>query len=145
MAETKYGKYIITEPKPGLTLPSYRVDPNKDAREDIVTRLLYMDNDVVKGAFYCEVFWYLKATDAPRTQAHTHEYDEIAAYIGSNPEDPRDLGGEIEFWLEDEKHMLTKSCLIYIPRGMVHSPTFIRRVDRPIFHFTTGTGRMYSP
>jgi hypothetical protein len=144
MDNSKYGKYIITEPKAGLTLPSYRVDPKKDSRESVVKRLLFLDKEVVEGAFYCEVFWYMHATEEPRTLAHTHDYDEVAAYIGSNPDDPRDLGGEIEFWLEDEKHMLTKSSLIFIPKGMVHSPTYIRRVDRPIFHFTTGQGKMYT-
>jgi hypothetical protein len=74
---------------------------------------------------------------------HTHDADEIIGFFGNNPQDPYDLGGEIEFWLEDEKHILTKSCLIFVPRGMKHCPLILRRVDRPIFHFTTVTSGQY--
>jgi hypothetical protein len=67
----------------------------------------------------------------------------MIGFFGSNPEDPYDLGGEIEFWLEDEKHILTRSCLIFVPRGMKHCPLILKRVDRPIFHFSTVTGGQY--
>jgi hypothetical protein len=59
---------------------------------------------------------------------------EIIIFLGSNPADPYDLGGEIEFWLEDEKYDLTKSCFIWVPRNMKHCPMVIKRVDRPIIH-----------
>ncbi len=52
--------------------------------------------------------------------------------IGSDPENPRDLGGEVEFWLEDEKYMLTKSCLIFVPKGLRHCPLRVVKADRPI-------------
>ena len=53
------------------------------------------------------------------------------------------MGAEIEFWLEDEKFMLTKSCMIFVPKNMIHCPLILRRVDRPIFHFTTVTAGKY--
>lgn len=89
--------------------------------------------------------WYLRppATPMPEGGAHTHDCDEIIGFFGSNPEDPYTLGGEIEFWLEDEKHILTKSCLIFVPKGMKHCPLIVRRVDRPIFHFSTVTSGQY--
>jgi hypothetical protein len=142
MAETKYGKYIITESKGGLKLPSYRVKPTEDTK-GVATRLLWLDDEVIKGAFYVECAWYWKASDVPRTQAHTHDYDEVLAFFGTDPQNPRDLCGEVELWLEDEKHILTQSCLVYAPKGLKHSPMFLRRVDRPIFHFTAGTGGAY--
>jgi hypothetical protein len=33
--------------------------------------------------------------------------------------------------------------MIFVPAGMKHCPLIIRRVDRPIFHFTTVTGGRY--
>ena len=57
--------------------------------------------------------------------------------------DPYDLGGEIEIWLEDEKHIIDRSALIFVPAGMVHCPLVITRVDRPIFHFTIVRGHQY--
>ena len=29
-----------------------------------------------------------------------------------------ELGGEVELWIEDERHVLTKSSLVYIPAGV---------------------------
>ena len=74
---------------------------------------------------------------------HTHDSDEIIGFFGNSSEDPYDLGGEIEIWLEDEKHIITKSALVFVPAGMKHCPLILRRVDRPIFHFTTVPGGRY--
>ena len=141
MAESKYGKYIITKTKPGLKLPSYRHETKEIV--DRKTSLIYLDDEVIKGAFYVECVWYWRGTDTPEVGAHTHPFDEVITFFGTNPEDPHDLYGEVELWLEDEKHILTKSCLVFVPKGMKHCPLIIRRVDRPIFHFTAGPGGSY--
>ena len=67
--------------------------------------------------------------------SHAHDYDETLGFFGTDLSDPYDLGGEIELWMEDEKFVLTRSCLIFVPKGMHHCPLVIHRVDRPIFHF----------
>jgi len=142
MAETKYGKYIITGAKTDLHLPSYRRDAAEIAAGDH-TRLLYLDDEVIKGAFNVECVWYWKGSEQSIVGAHTHPFDEVIAFFGTNREDPKDLCGEVELWLEDEKHMLTKSCLVFIPKGMKHCPLIVRKVDRPIFHFLTVLGGKY--
>ena len=143
MAKTKYGKYIITGAKSDLELPSYRRDAAEIAAGEH-TRLIYLDEDVIKGAFYVECVWYWEGSEKAIVGAHTHPFDEVITFFGTNPEDPQDLCGEVELWLEDEKHILTKSCLVFVPKGMKHCPLVIRRVDRPIFHFTTGPGGKYA-
>jgi hypothetical protein len=143
MAEMKYGKYIITKPKAGLKLPSYRRE-FVEAPADMRTSLVYLDDEVIKEAFYVECVWFWKGSDKSEVEAHTHDFDEVIAFFGTNPDDPQDLCGEVELWLEDEKHMLTKSCLVFVPKGMKHCPLVIRRVDRPIFHFTAGPAGTYA-
>jgi len=128
MAKTKYGKYIVTELKaPELKL-GFAAEYAKWAK-----RVLWLDNKVIEGAFNFSCSWYLRPPDKP-LEAHSHDYAELVGFFGSNPDDPYDLGGEIEFWLEDEKHILTRSCLIFLPANLKHCPMVIRRVDRPIFH-----------
>jgi hypothetical protein len=141
--ETKYGKYIITGIKSDLELPLFRQDAAEVAAGNH-TRLIYLDEEIIKGAFYVECVWYWKGSEQPIVGAHTHPFDEVITFFGTNPEDPQDLCGEVELWLEDEKHILTKSCLTFVPAGMKHCPLIIRRVDRPIFHFTTGPGGKYA-
>ena len=136
--ESKYGKYIVTDLK---------TDFNQKFNEKYAkwaTRVLWMDEKVVDGAFQMNVSWYLRSqTGQKPLEAHTHDSDEIIGFFGNNHEDPYDLGGEIDFWLEDEKHIITKSCLIFVSGGMKHCPLIIRRVDRPIFHFSTVTSGQY--
>ena len=142
MTEAKYGKHIITRVKSDLKAPSYRDDAAEIAAGNH-TRLLYLDDEVIKGAFYVECVWYWRGSERSIVGAHTHAFDEVIAFLGTNREDPQDLCGEVELWLKDEKHILTKSCLLFVPKGMKHCPLIIRRVDRPIFHFTTGPGGRY--
>ena len=58
---------------------------------------------------------------------------EMLAAIGSDPEHPEDLGAEFELFMgeEMEKHIITKSTLIYIPENTVHCPFIINKVTRP--------------
>ena len=141
MAETKYGKYIITEAKP----PQGRPPPPADPRERTGEMLVLVDDSVIKGAFYlnCALIWKASDRGSPGG-SHTHDWDEYVGFIGSNPENPRDLGGEVEITLGDEKHILTKSCAVFIPKGLLHCPIVFRRIDRPIFHFIMVTGGDYS-
>jgi hypothetical protein len=69
---------------------------------------------------------------------HKHDYDEVLALIGSNPDDPNNLNGELEIFLNGEKHLITKSVMIFLPAGLEHGPIRWLRVDRPVFHFSCG-------
>jgi len=64
-----------------------------------------------------------------------HTADEIFLFFGTDPENPSDLGGEVEMWLgqgEDaEKYIITKPTCIHIPAGLVHAPLVFRNVRRP--------------
>jgi hypothetical protein len=139
MTASKYGKYIVSE----LQIP----ESKKKIAEFYSTyarRILWMDDSVVEGAFHMNTSWFRKASTTTENEPHSHDSDEIIGFFGSNADDPYDLGGEIEIWLEDEKHILTRSSLLFIPAGMKHCPLIIRRVDRPIFHFTVVTGGQYT-
>ena len=142
MVASKYDRYIIKGPKPNLKLAPYRIR-TEDAVPGMETRLLHMDDEVLKGAFYQSCFWFWKGSDVVLVKTHTHDFDEVLTFIGTDPEDPYDLNGEIEFWMEDEKILITSSCAVFVPKGMKHCPFIVRRVDRPIFHFTSGPQGMY--
>jgi hypothetical protein len=137
MAELKNSKYIVTE----LKMPESKQKIH-DWYSTFATRVLWMDDKVVEGAFHMNVAWYL-APAKNEPVAHSHDTGEIIGFFGNNPDDPYDLGGEVEIWLEDEKYVLDRSVLIYVPPGMVHCPLEVLRVERPIFHFTVVTGHQY--
>jgi mannose-6-phosphate isomerase-like protein (cupin superfamily) len=138
MAKTKYGKYIITEPKPNFWSEE---GAQKDG-PDTIHPTVYIDNKVLKDAFYVECNWFWKANQYS-PPVHSHEFDEVLAFIGTNPDDPQDLCGEVELWLDDEQYLLHKSCLVFIPQGLKHCPMLVKRLERPIFHFSVGTSGAY--
>lgn len=150
MAESKYGKYVITErilDSRDAALPS-GVDPESVTNTPSHRKILSLDDHVLKGSLYTEAVWMWPggADVYPETAepaAHAHSYDEVLGWFGTDFKDPYDLGGEIEFWLGDEKFLLTKSCLVFVPKGIRHCPLVIHRVERPIFHFSSGPGTEY--
>jgi hypothetical protein len=142
VTERKHEKYIITKAKSDLTLPEFRRQHSFTV-DGAMTHVIYVDDDILKGAFYLECVWLWKESDKTMTEAHSHSFDEVITFFGTDPDHPEDLCGEVEIWLEDEQYILTKSSLIFVPKGMKHGPLYIRRVDRPIFHFTTGPAAGY--
>ena len=139
MSKTDTSKYIVTE----LKMPESKKQIH-DQYLKYATRILWLDENVVEGAFHMNTAWYLKAAaETTEDRPHVHDTDEIIGFFGNNAADPYDLGGEIEIWLEDEKHVIDRSALIFVPAGMVHCPLVITRVDRPIFHFTIVRGHQY--
>ena len=157
MTTSKYSKYIVTDLKKDIRLPSFRagekLDIPKPGEKRMMNHVIWMDGDVVPGSFYSECVWFFPERETPKAdmdkvskggpEPHTHPFEEVLTFFGTNYDDPHDLGGEIELWLEDEPFILTNSFLAYIPAGMKHCPLRIRRIDRPIFHFTLGPGQLY--
>ncbi len=144
--EGKYGKYIIQESilPPFLQTPEAKAEYYEVGRR----RILWCDDRAAPNCgLSMNSCWIVHADrdiqlERERTNTvgemgkpHRHEGNEILGFLGSDPDDPSDLCGEVEIYIEGEKHILTKSSYIYIPAGVKHVPLYINRVDRPIFHF----------
>lgn len=135
--ESDYSRHIVTELKAPYFSPEFMETYNKFAK-----RVLWMDKNVVPGAFQMNVSWYCHpASHLP--EAHAHDVDEIIGFFGGDPEDRYNLNGEVEMWMGDEKFTLTKSTLLFAPAGMKHCPLVIHRADKPIFHFSIVAGGTY--
>lgn len=78
--------------------------------------------------------------------AHTHNHHEFLMWLGTNPDDPTDFGGEVHLFFgeELEEHVFTQPTLVILPPNLVHCPLEITRVDRPIIQiegmFAPGDG-----
>ncbi len=145
MAKQQYSIHFITQDKPGMKLPGFRSSlPAKMAE-----RMAVLDGEVLPAAdFHAEVVWFwpgdkAKSGEASIEKAHSHPFDEMVSFIGSDPADIHSLGGQIEIWIDGEKQIIDKSFMAYIPAGIVHGPLYIRRIDKPIFHYSAGAGKKY--
>jgi len=83
VADSKFAKYIVTEITPRVKQLSYEGKP-KDIPADKATRLFWLDDYVIKGAFYTESVWIWKGSDEVVEQAHTHDFDEVISFLGTN-------------------------------------------------------------
>jgi mannose-6-phosphate isomerase-like protein (cupin superfamily) len=143
VSDSEYGKYFISE------TPRHADHPqSRDLVSDIPwCDSLYVNKEVdgtVPGALYLETCMMLRpGTEESLMVSHSHPFDEYLLFIGTNPEDQFDLGGEIEMWVGDEKRMLTKTTAVFVPAGVPHCPLVIHKIDRPIIFVTTGTALGY--
>jgi hypothetical protein len=122
MAENKYGKYIIKEPLEKGAAPMLHLCAEKGCEG---TRF---------PSFPVEVqLLTITAPIAFPHQPHAHEADEIFFIFGSNPNNYYDFDAEIEvhFGDERERHIVNTTSMIYMPKGMVHGPIAITKVNKP--------------
>jgi hypothetical protein len=131
VTKRKNAKYVLQE----LKMPEGMMPSTEYLKR--ATKVLWMDGQNTPGAFNVNVVWLWKATDFNHDEAHKHDYDEVIGFFGSDFQKPNELNAEVEFWLEDEKYILTKSTLLFIPKGLTHCPLRVLSVTKPIFHFTT--------
>ncbi len=64
---------------------------------------------------------------------HMHKENEILFLFGCDPDDPYDLGAEVEMCIgpDMEKFVITRSCCIKIPGGTPHGFYNITKCTRP--------------
>lgn len=140
--EGEYGKYVVSTLRAPFIPQEFQEIYKQWGR-----RLLWIDGNVVPGAFQMNLSWYHSAPDMRplyKHDEHSHDFDELIGFIGSNPEDPEDLGGVIEVGINGELHRLTKSSIIFMPAGMKHLPLSIISLERPILHFSISMNPEYS-
>lgn len=147
--EGEYGHLIMQE----LILPAIHAKPEAQAAyATFGRRIHWVDSANMPGSFQMNTCWWYKSNreqalaspNGPVSKPHQHTYPEILGFYGSNPEDPYDLGGEVEFWINGEQHIITRSSMVFLPPNTPHCPLYVNRVDRPIFHFSVVMNELYT-
>jgi hypothetical protein len=140
----KNDKNMLTTDKKNPVFPAFR----HDMESKFVKRALQLDAETVPGAeFYSEAKWIVPGDTSKEgillVDSHTHTFGELVGFFGYDYEDIQDLGAEIEFTVDNEKHIITKSFAAFIPAGVQHGPLVIRNVRKPIFHMTAADTGIY--
>jgi hypothetical protein len=160
----QYDKYICTELKkrhmlPGPT-PEIRDQLAIEGRRLSMEHILWIDDEVIPGAYYGESTWLWPAhypnliswQEAMKRAAnptpmfpHAHDFPELLSWWGTDPDHPEDTTS-MGMLMEDEEIPLDRSWAAYIPTGMPHMPT--QRAGKvtklPICHWTSGPGGVYT-
>jgi len=124
-----------------VSSPAYEVVPAFEVMGRIPAMTL-MSNNLIPGSnMYVETGWILGMPDPnPHILEHVHDYDEIVIHLGTDPNDPEDLGGEIEFMLDGQPLTINKSSSIFVPKGMKHGPLTWKRFTKPHLELTVMIG-----
>jgi len=125
MISEKYAKYYKGQPVrdfrglyPQLTSPSFHIhgrEWDSGYRMDwfAVTEPFLMIND-----------------------PHTHDFDQFLAFQNADATRVNDFDAEVWLYLgpegEQEKLIITETCFVHVPAGMVHTPLEFKRIGRPI-------------
>lgn len=134
MAAAKYDKYFIKEPiEIGKFAPNMRYSSQFPNTEFTIR------------------WHYITAPWLMEEEPHAHDFDQFTCFIGGNPTDIGDFGAEVELFLgpEGEKHIITNTTIVHIPRGLIHCPLNFKKVDRPIMFMniplTSNYGKKATP
>ncbi len=126
MADSKYKKNLVTKPR-------YEVTAGRVKGRQYPT-MTFMSNELVPGSnMYLEMGWIYEMPEPnPHIFEHSHDkYNELVLHIGSDPNHPEDLGGEIEFVVGGESLIFDKTSALFVPAGVKHGPLTWKKVRRP--------------
>jgi len=121
MAEKKYGKYVkklsFRDGGPGF----YRQVASVSGKS------FGLDFNIEYGAY-----WAAGNMGKEPYGAHVHDFDQVMFWLGADANDMGELGAEVELCLgeEGEKHMITTTSAVSVPKGLPHFPANITRMDR---------------
>jgi hypothetical protein len=135
LAENKYDHLFVSG-----------IDPEMQAKRPYAT-IGFLDGKTFEGCNEYQIFWVGdKPYGAYGTKEwgeifhgpHTHKYPELFVHLGTDPDNPWDLGAEVEMHMgpEMEKHIITRSTIMCIPADFPHGPWRILNVKRPFIIIT---------
>jgi hypothetical protein len=135
---TKYGKYFLSDnhqpPKPNDFVSLNSIPPFPE----IASPQTYFRGASALPGATATIGWQVFTAPVCWETPHTHKYDEFLIFLGAQPPDLcKSFDAEIDFWMgeELEKHTITSTTIIFIPKGLPHSPLNFRAIRKPVlFH-----------
>ena len=87
---------------------------------------------VPEANYYLEYGWIygIPEPNPPVTQ-HVHKNDELILHFGGDPQNPEDLGAEIEVKVEGEPLIFDKNAVLFAPKGLTHCPVTWKEFRKP--------------
>jgi hypothetical protein len=138
MAKQDYSKYLVQ-------VPMREVAANLNVKGVSVPTRTYMSNRLVPGSnMYVEFSWIYQMPQPAEVvpAVHRHSYEQVTMMIGTNADNPEDLGGEVEFEMGGQKMVSDRTNALYIPSNIEHGHVTWKKFTRPhiLMSVTVGTG-----
>jgi hypothetical protein len=123
MTEGKYAKYVTKDP---IVFSVFK---------EVTSPQFFIGGEKNLGGLPFTMGWSLLTqpfTMVPKS--HKHDYDQIICFIGGDPVDIRNFDALAEFGLgeEEEIQTITSTSFVFVPKGLMHGPLYIKKVNKPI-------------
>jgi uncharacterized RmlC-like cupin family protein len=135
MVATKYGKYVRPLVFDGAGPGFYRQVTSLSSESLGVDAVIEFGTYIAAGRM-----------DGEPYGIHTHDFNQALLFLGADTNDIGALGAEVELCLgeEGEKHMITTSTAISVPRGFPHFPANITRLEKRFIFMTVSCSSEYN-
>jgi hypothetical protein len=135
---TKYGKYFLSdngEPPKAMDFVSLNSLP---PFPEIASPQTYFRGASALPGATATIGWQVFQAPVCWETPHVHIYDEFLIFLGAElPDLCSSFDAEIDLWMgeEMEKHTITSTTIVYIPKGVQHAPLNFRAIRKPVlFH-----------
>ncbi len=156
---TRYSRTVVDDQQPPTETPRCKIitevvefngagtgQPPKPPPDSTVkgARVMHLEDHVADGSFYVDFVWIYEGTGQAPAPEHNHEWEEVIAMAGVDPQHPHNLGGTMSIVLGDETHYINTSSLVCIPKGLKHCPWKFLDIKKPTLVFTAGPSGKYT-
>ena len=94
--------------------------------------MTYMSSTQINVAnCYIEFGWIWDKVEPGIPEMAHKKYDEIVLHVGGDPDNPEDLGADLQFGMGHEPIVFDTTFGMYIPRGLAHGPLIWKEVRKP--------------
>lgn len=133
-----YGKYFLIDnhqpPKPNDFTGLNSIPPFPE----IASPQTYFRGASALPGATATIGWQVFKAPVCWETPHTHKYDEFLIFLGAElPDLCSSFDAEIDLWMgaEMEKHTITATTIVFIPKGIEHAPLNFRAIRKPVlFH-----------
>ena len=123
----KYAKYILEyDPLADEGNLQFQMAKQVGFKPPMET-FMRIDNNSAEGCHYHWAMWFTPENPFPLNighPPHIHKDAELLFHIGTDPKNPMDLGADVELYMgeEMERYVINKTCVVFIPPGLIHCP-----------------------
>jgi uncharacterized RmlC-like cupin family protein len=135
---TKYGKFFLSDdgqpPKANDFVSLNSLPPFPE----IASPQTYFRGASALPGASATIGWQVFTAPVCWETPHIHKYDEFLIFLGAElPDLCSSFDAEIDLWMgeEMEKHTITSTTVVFIPKGVQHAPLNFRAIRKPVlFH-----------
>jgi hypothetical protein len=135
---TKYGKYFLSDNRQPPKANDFVSLNSLPPFPEIASPQTYFRGASALPGATATIGWQVFTAPVCWETPHTHKYDEFLIFLGAQwPDFCKSFDAEIDFWMgeEMEKHTITSTTVLFIPKGLMHCPLNFRAIRKPVlFH-----------